>query len=171
MNSIMDEPLTITVMDGVLDDKAINTDIICIINVDFEQILKWIDKHKERTTITYKNKKYSGAYRYPRVFIFDDKSVLEEFIKAVKLSEKSLDCFILNDIFTISSTIDMLRVIKIYNFNCEVKDINNICLFIDRKSFDNFDTSGKLNDFLMKVDGQIITINDIDFIYNAIFYV
>lgn len=157
--------INIKVMDGILDDQAISGDFILIVNIEREKILEWIDRYKSKTSINYKGKEYSGKDRYPDVFIFDKREVLDKFMKSLKLSEHELEGFTAHDIkYALASSIDKIRIIKDYNFNYKIENIKGMCEFIDIQSFE----SGKTNDILE--DRLLIKIQDIDYTYREIFY-
>lgn len=159
------EEIPIKIMDGSLDYDNISEDLICIVNIGIDEILKWIEKNKRKTYINYRGKEYVGKDSYPSVFIFEDRKILDKFIKSIKISEHSLEDFILHDIkYELSSSLDRIRIIKRYNLDHKLDRIKGMCEFIDIESFKN----GKTDDILE--DRLLIKINDIDYKYREIFY-
>lgn len=167
-SSLMDyveKEIPIKIMDAILDYNNISEDIICIVNVEIEEILEWIERYKSKTYINYKGKEYAGKDKYPDVFIFDQRDVLDKFIRSLRLSESSLEGFIVHDIkYELSSSIDRIRIIKNYNFEDKPEKIKGMCEFIDIQSYE----SGKTEDILE--DRLLIKIEDIDHTYREIFY-
>lgn len=161
----MEEALNITIMNGIIDDASLAGDIICIVNVDRGEIINWLEKHKIESYIHYKGKQYFSKYSYPRIFIFQNEDTLNRFIKSLRLADSSMWGFDLNDIFySLSSTIDEIRIIKNYDYNMIEESIAGLCGFLDMKSFKDGDIN-KISE-----GWPIIKINNIDYKYEEMFY-
>lgn len=161
----MEGKLNITIMDGILDDKAISGDIICIVNIEIDEILEWIDKYKWRNSIHYKGKDYSGKIMYRDVFIFEDRKVLDKFVKSLRVSEDSMEGFIVHDIiYALSSSVGRIRTVKNYNPMDKIESISGMCEFIDGQSFENREVDDILEDRLL------IKIDNLNYKYREIYY-
>lgn len=161
----MTEDLIITKMDGVIDDNAIKGDFTCITNVDYEKILEWLDKHKWQSSISYKGREFKGKIKYPEVFIFENRIVLDKFIEALNISMDSLEGFMGHDIkYALSSSVDNIRIIKRREVGKKAQNSKGMCEFIDIKSFE----SKKEEDIFES--RMLIKIYDIDYNYREVFY-
>ena len=145
----------ITVMNGKIEEKAKEGDIVCIANIDEYRIREWI------------------AINHIKPFVFSSEDVLYDFIESMTLAKDSMGGFILADIMVaLSSDENSIRLIYEYGEDGCVSKINGICGFLDMKTAETAETSRKIQRIskLGWKSGATIIINDENLKYEKWFY-